>query len=109
MLWVLFAVATASVAARTPETGSETFGKARAAAPAVFVAAPTGSSTSPTFDSVPATRATAPASPAAAPVLPSPRRERDHLLHWTAWRRRHQPRAAEAHRHWNNVTAAATT
>jgi SRSO17 transposase len=44
-----------------------------------------------------------------ATVLPSPRRDRDHLLHWSAWRREHQHRAAEAHRHWNNVTAAATT
>ncbi|MGI5509162.1 hypothetical protein [Streptomyces sp. CA-106131] len=42
-------------------------------------------------------------------VLPSPRRDRDHLLQWSAWRREHQHRAAKAHRHWNNVTAAATT
>ncbi|MEU9676913.1 transposase [Streptomyces parvus] len=44
-----------------------------------------------------------------ATVLPSPRRNLDHLLHWSAWRREHQHRAAEAHRRWNNVTAAATT
>ena len=44
-----------------------------------------------------------------ATVLPSPRRDRDHLPHWSAWRRKHQHRAAEAHRRWNNVTAAATT
>ncbi|MFQ6852599.1 transposase [Streptomyces sp. 35M1] len=44
-----------------------------------------------------------------ATVLPSPRRNLDHLLHWSAWRREHQHRAAEAHRRWNNATAAATT
>ncbi|MEV1069968.1 IS701 family transposase, partial [Streptomyces sp. NPDC050263] len=44
-----------------------------------------------------------------ATVLPSPRHDRDHLLHWSAWRREHQHRAAAAHRRWNNVTAAATT
>ena len=30
-----------------------------------------------------------------------------HQLRWSAWRRRHQHRAAQAHRRWNNVTAAA--
>ncbi|MGW5259152.1 hypothetical protein ACWERW_40910 [Streptomyces sp. NPDC004012] len=42
-----------------------------------------------------------------ATVLPSPRRDRDHLLHRSAWRREPQYSAAEAHRRWNNVTAAA--
>ncbi|MEU9183116.1 hypothetical protein AB0D14_00820 [Streptomyces sp. NPDC048484] len=40
-------------------------------------------------------------------ALPRPRR--DHLLHWSAWRRHHQHQAAEAHRRWNNITATATT
>lgn len=44
-----------------------------------------------------------------ATALPSLRRDRDHLLHWSAWRREHQHPAAEAHRRWNNVTATATT
>ncbi|MFF0011359.1 hypothetical protein [Streptomyces sp. NPDC005374] len=30
-------------------------------------------------------------------ALSRPRRDRDHLLHWSAWRREHQHRAAEAH------------
>lgn len=42
-------------------------------------------------------------------VLPRPRRDRDHLMHWSAWRRRHQHRAAQAHRRWNNITAITTT
>ncbi|MDQ1024669.1 SRSO17 transposase [Streptomyces umbrinus] len=42
-------------------------------------------------------------------ALPRPRRARDHLLHWSAWRRHHQYQAAEAHRRWNNITATATT
>jgi hypothetical protein len=42
-------------------------------------------------------------------MLPPPRRDRDHLLHWSARRHEHQHSAAEAHRRWNNVTAAATT
>ncbi|MET7845940.1 IS701 family transposase [Streptomyces sp. NPDC005356] len=42
-------------------------------------------------------------------ALPRPRRDRDHLLHWSAWRRHHQHQAAEAHRRWNNITATATT
>ncbi|QNE77547.1 hypothetical protein F0344_25750 [Streptomyces finlayi] len=41
-------------------------------------------------------------------VLWSPRRDREHVLHWSAWRRHHQHQAAEAHRRWNNITAAAT-
>ncbi|MDX3264962.1 hypothetical protein PV336_38210 [Streptomyces sp. MI02-2A] len=44
-----------------------------------------------------------------ATVLPPPCRDCDHLLHWSAWRRQHQHRATEAHRRWNNITAAATT
>ncbi|MFF3878368.1 hypothetical protein [Streptomyces sp. NPDC001978] len=44
-----------------------------------------------------------------ATVIPIPRRDLDHVLHWSAWRRRHQHRATACHRHWNNVTAAATT
>jgi hypothetical protein len=42
-------------------------------------------------------------------VLPQPRRDRGHLLRWSAWRRHHQHQAAQAHRRWNNITAAATT
>lgn len=42
-------------------------------------------------------------------ALPRPRRDRDHLLHWSAWRRHHQHQAAEAHRRWNNITATTTT
>ncbi|MFE6692337.1 IS701 family transposase [Streptomyces sp. NPDC057743] len=42
-------------------------------------------------------------------TLPHPLRDRDHLLHWSAWRRHHQHQAAEAHRKWNNTTATATT
>ncbi|MER7568886.1 hypothetical protein ABTZ93_39050 [Streptomyces sp. NPDC097941] len=34
------------------------------------------------------------------------RRRRDHLLRRSAWRRHHQRRAAQAHRRWNNLTAA---
>jgi SRSO17 transposase len=34
-------------------------------------------------------------------VIPPPRRDRAHRLHWSAWRRRHQHRAREAHRRWN--------
>ncbi|WP_406174356.1 hypothetical protein [Streptomyces sp. NBC_00996] len=40
-------------------------------------------------------------------ALPQPRRDRDHILHWSAWRRHHQHQATEAHRRWNNITAAA--
>jgi hypothetical protein len=47
-------------------------------------------------------------------ALPSPRRDHEHVLHWSAWRRhhqhqhQHQHQSAEAHRRWNNITAAAT-
>ena len=34
-------------------------------------------------------------------VIPPPRRDRAHRLHWSAWRRRHQYRACQAHRRWN--------
>ncbi|MFE8950734.1 transposase [Streptomyces sp. NPDC007856] len=44
-----------------------------------------------------------------AAVLSQPRRDLAHLLHWSAWRRHHQYQAAQAHRRWNNITAAATT
>ncbi|CAM5417628.1 hypothetical protein SALBM311S_04385 [Streptomyces alboniger] len=44
-----------------------------------------------------------------ATVIPTPRRDLDHVLHWSAWRRRHQHRATACHRHWNNATAEATT
>src|SRR5437660_4350419 len=35
------------------------------------------------------------------PVIPPPRRDRAHRLHWSAWRRRHQHRARQAHQRWN--------
>ncbi|MEU6511975.1 hypothetical protein [Streptomyces sp. NPDC046942] len=31
------------------------------------------------------------------------------LQHRSAWRRHHRHQATEAHRRWNNITAAATT
>jgi SRSO17 transposase len=34
-------------------------------------------------------------------VLPTPRRDADHILHWSVWRRRHQHRARQAHRRWH--------
>jgi SRSO17 transposase len=34
-------------------------------------------------------------------VIPPPRRDLPHRLHWSAWRRRHQHRARQAHRRWN--------
>ncbi|MFI5069123.1 MAG: hypothetical protein ACHP9Z_34790 [Streptosporangiales bacterium] len=34
-------------------------------------------------------------------VIPPPRRDRGHRLHWSAWRRRHQHRARQAHRRLN--------
>jgi SRSO17 transposase len=34
-------------------------------------------------------------------VIPPPRRDRAHRLHWSAWRRRHQHRARQAHQRWN--------
>ena len=35
-------------------------------------------------------------------VIPPPRRDRAHRLHWSAWRRRHQYRARQAHQRWNH-------
>lgn len=40
-------------------------------------------------------------------ILPSPRRDRLHLLWWSTWRRRHQHRARLCHQHWH--TYAGTT
>jgi hypothetical protein len=34
-------------------------------------------------------------------VIPPPRRDRPYRLHWSAWRRRHQHRARQAHQRWN--------
>ena len=34
-------------------------------------------------------------------VIPPPRRDRPHRLHWSAWRRRHQHRARQAHQRSN--------
>ena len=34
-------------------------------------------------------------------VIPPPRRDRPHRQHWSAWRRRHQHRARQAHQKWN--------
>ena len=34
-------------------------------------------------------------------VIPPPRRDRAHELHWSAWRRRHQHRARQAHQRWD--------
>ena len=34
-------------------------------------------------------------------VIPPPQRDRAHRLHWSAWRRRHQYRARQAHQRWN--------
>jgi SRSO17 transposase len=34
-------------------------------------------------------------------VIPPPRRDPAHRLHWSAWRRRHQHRARQAHQRWN--------
>ncbi|MGI5516120.1 IS701 family transposase [Streptomyces sp. CA-106131] len=44
-----------------------------------------------------------------ASAIPAPRRDRDHVLAWSAWRRHHQHRATACHRRWNNITAAANT
>ncbi|WP_329538407.1 IS701 family transposase (plasmid) [Streptomyces sp. NBC_01450] len=44
-----------------------------------------------------------------ATTLPPLRHDIGHVLHWSAWRRRHQAIAQACHRRWNNVTAAATT
>lgn len=35
------------------------------------------------------------------PVIPPPRQDREHVLHWSDWRRRHQHRAQQAHQRWN--------
>ena len=35
-------------------------------------------------------------------VIPPPRQDRAHRLHWSAWRRRHQYRARQAHQRWNH-------
>jgi hypothetical protein len=40
-------------------------------------------------------------------ILPTPRRDADHILHWSTWRRRHQHRARQAHTRWH--TYADTT
>jgi SRSO17 transposase len=34
-------------------------------------------------------------------VIPPPRRDREHVLNWSDWRRRHQHRARQAHQRWN--------
>jgi SRSO17 transposase len=34
-------------------------------------------------------------------VIPPPRRDRPHRLYWSAWRRRHQHHARQAHQRWN--------
>jgi len=34
-------------------------------------------------------------------VIPPPRQDREHVLHWSDWRRRHQHRAQQAHWRWN--------
>jgi SRSO17 transposase len=39
-------------------------------------------------------------------VIPPPRRDRGHRLHWSAWRRRHQHRARQAHQRWNAYAEA---
>ncbi|MFJ9381849.1 hypothetical protein [Streptomyces sp. NPDC101455] len=44
-----------------------------------------------------------------ATALPPLHHDIDHVLHWSAWRRRHQVIAQACHRRWNNITAAATT
>jgi hypothetical protein len=44
-----------------------------------------------------------------ATALHLPRRDLEHLLYWSAWRRQHQHQAAEAHRRWNYITAATTS
>jgi hypothetical protein len=36
-----------------------------------------------------------------AAVLPAPRGDRDHIHHWSLWRRRHQASARACHRAWN--------
>jgi hypothetical protein len=39
-------------------------------------------------------------------IIPPPRRDRAHRLHWSAWRRRHQHRARQAHRRRNAYAEA---
>lgn len=39
-------------------------------------------------------------------VIPPPRRDRAHRLRWSAWRRRHQYRARQAHQRWNAYAEA---
>ena len=39
-------------------------------------------------------------------VIPRPRRDRPHRLQWSAWRRRHQHRARQAHQRWNAYAEA---
>jgi SRSO17 transposase len=34
-------------------------------------------------------------------ILPAPCRDADHVLHWSAWRRRHQHRARTCHQRWH--------
>ena len=34
-------------------------------------------------------------------VIPPPRRDREHVLEWSHWRRQHQYRARKAHQRWN--------
>ncbi|WP_455770470.1 IS701 family transposase [Streptomyces cinereoruber] len=40
-------------------------------------------------------------------ILPAPRRDIGHVLHWSAWRRRHQHRARQAHRRWHTYADTA--
>lgn len=40
-------------------------------------------------------------------ILPAPRRDADHVLHWSTWRRRHQHRARQAHQRWHTYADAA--
>ena len=35
-------------------------------------------------------------------IIPPPRHDREHVLHWSGWRRGHQHRAQQAHRRWNS-------
>jgi hypothetical protein len=41
-------------------------------------------------------------------AIQPPRRDQAHRLHWSAWRRRHQYRARQAHQHWNAYAEAST-
>ncbi|MFF1651510.1 hypothetical protein [Streptomyces sp. NPDC058240] len=34
-------------------------------------------------------------------VLPPPRRDAEHVLHWSSWRRHHQHRARTCHLAWH--------